>query len=268
VIRGKKLPDSWLRKNFDSYNLANMARGKYLMFIGANSVIASGLINNTIHRMKMHRLVLLSLFANQAMLSFGERIVVPLMNFILLNLIPIRLIHLWGNPAFAATSGQFMLFDAENYHQQQWHKQIKTELVGNTEIMKLTKTAGFPAETLLANGYITCRMYKGFNEALDGFGKILLGGFNNNISGLLIYLLLVILGPIFIAYYLNPGLLLFAISLIILSKIMTSLSSGQNAFLNVVLHPLQMFSLVLISVLTIRRHIMKKIHSKSSPVHI
>jgi glycosyltransferase involved in cell wall biosynthesis len=267
IIRGKKLPESWLRKNFDSYNLASMAKGKYLMFLSVHSIIENGLINNTIHRMKINHLVLLSLFTNQEMLSFGERIIVPLMNFILLNLLPIRLIHLSKNPAFIATSGQFMLFDAENYHEQQWHKQVKSKLVGNTEIMKLTKTAGYPAETLLANGYITSRMYKNFNEALDGSVKVLLAGFNNNIAGLLIYLSLVISGPIIIAYYLNPGLLFFAISLIILSRIMISLSSGQNAFLNVVLHPLQMVSLVLISVLTIRRHIAERIQSKNSPVH-
>ncbi|HCN84713.1 MAG TPA: glycosyl transferase family 2 [Sphingobacteriaceae bacterium] len=258
VIKSKEIPKGWVRKNFVYYQLANMAKGKYFMFLSADTIIANGLINNTIHRMKMNKLALLSLFPNQLMVSFGERIVVPLMNFILLNMLPVRLIHLSKNPAFVATSGQFMLFDAANYHHQQWHKQVKSKLVSDTEIMKLTKTAGYPVETLLANGYITCRMYKNFKDALNGFSKILLAGFNNNIAGLLIYLLLVILGPIYIGYYLDMKLLFFAFSLIILSKIMISLSSEQNTLINIILHPLQILSLLIISVWSVIWYIEKK----------
>ena len=257
VVKGKELPEGWLGKNFACHQLAEVAFGKYFLFLDADETIAAGLINNTLHRMKQGKLALLSLFTNQIMITLGERLVIPLMHFLLLNTLPLRLVRLAKNPALSAASGQFMLFESTSYQAHQWHAQVKDKIVEDVEIMKLVKAYQLNAEALLANGYIACRMYKGFSEAVAGFSKNLLAGFNCNIPGLVCYLLLIILGPIFIALYLNYSLLLFAITLIILTRIMISLLSGQNVILNVILHPLQMLALVLISIISIKKHLTK-----------
>ena len=146
--------------------------------------------------MKLNRLSLLSLFTDQIMFNWGERLVVPLMHFVLLNLLPLRLVRLSKNPAFSAASGQFMMFDGAHYKENQWHEQVKHQVVEDVEIMKLIKSVGFNGEALLANGFINCRMYKSFSEAVNGFSKNFLAGFNNNVLGLFLYLLLVVMGPV------------------------------------------------------------------------
>lgn len=262
VLRGLDLPEGWLGKNFACHQLAEAAKGNYLLFLDADEVIASGLINSSLHRMKQGKLALLSLFTNQLMPGLGERMVVPLMHFLLLNSLPLRLVRLSNNPAFSAASGQFMLFESSLYQAHQWHAQVKDKVVEDIEIMKLVKAYRYPSETLLANGYISCRMYSGFTQAINGFSKNLLAGFRYNIAGLICYLLLIIVGPIFIALFLNYALLFFAISLIILTRIMISLASGQNVFWNIILHPFQMCSLVLISAISIKRYLSKTINWK------
>ncbi|MGV3509076.1 MAG: glycosyltransferase [Sphingobacteriaceae bacterium] len=262
VVKGKELEEGWLGKNFACHQLAAMANGSYLLFLDADEAIRDGLINNAIHRIKQGKLTLLSLFTNQTMLSIGERLVVPLMHFLLLNSLPLRLVRLTKNTALSAASGQFMLFESASYHTHQWHAQVKDKVVEDIEIMKLVKAYQYKAEALLANGYIACRMYKGFRESVNGFSKNLLAGFNYNIAALVCYLLLVMVGPIFIAVYLNYSLLFFAITLIILSRIMISLSAGQNVLLNVILHPFQMLSLVLISILSIKLYLTKRTNWK------
>lgn len=259
IIPGKALPKDWLGKNYACYQLAAESKGTFLMFLDADETIANGLIHNTVHRIKFYRLDLLSLFTNQVMISWGERMIVPLMHFVLLNLLPLRLVKLSKNPAFSAASGQFMLFNADNYRENQWHEQVKGKVVEDIEIMKLVKGYGFKAEALLANGFIFCRMYKNFSEAFNGFSKNLLAGFNNSVIGLFLYLLLVILGPIAIAYILSLELLLFALALIILSRVMISLMSGQNVWLNIILHPLQLIFMVLISVTSVKKYFTKTI---------
>lgn len=259
VIRGKELPDEWVGKNYACYQLAKRANGKYLLFLDAGETISDGLINGAVHRMKINKLSLLSLFANQQMETLGERAVVPLMHFLLLNLLPLRLVKLSSNPAFAAASGQFMMFDSADYHLNQWHIKVKNRVVEDIEIMKLVKRKGYVGEALLANGFIHCRMYEGYQDAVEGFSKNLLGDFNANIAGLVCYLLLVMLGPVFIAAYLDLSLILFAVTLIILSRIMISLLSGQNAFLNVLFHPLQMLSLVIIFALSVKKYLTRTI---------
>ena len=266
ILPGLDLPKGWLGKNFACSQLAKAATGEYLLFLDADEVVASGLINNAIHRMKINRLTLLSLFSNQMMFSIGERLVVPLMHFLLLNLLPLRLVRLSTNPAFAAASGQFMLFEAQSYQQHQWHDLVKNKVVEDIEIMKLVKAYKLRGEALLANGYIYCRMYRSLGQALEGFSKNLLAGFNNSVVSLCTYMFLVFFGPFAIAYYLDLQLLVFAVGLIILSRIMISLSSGQNPWLNILLHPLQMFMLLILSVLSMQKHFTKTVTWKGRTI--
>ena len=262
IIHGEPLPEGWLGKNFACHQLALKAKGKYLLFLDADEIIKDGLIDNAIHRIKAGRLALLSLFTNQQMGTFGEKLVVPLMHFLLLNTLPLRLVRLSKRTSLAAASGQFMLFDASIYHAHLWHAQVKNSIVEDVEIIKLVKAYQYNTESLLANGYIYCRMYKSYGEAIEGFSKNLLAGFNNNAATLICYLLLVMLGPIFIALYLDAQLLFFALTLIILSRIMISLASGQNALVNILLHPLQMISFVIVAVLSIKKSLSSKISWK------
>ena len=257
VVSGKELPKDWLGKNFACHQLAELATGKYFLFIDADETIKRGLINSLIARMEIGNLALLSVFTNQVMKSVGERLTVPLMHFILLNLLPLRLVRLSKNPAFAAASGQCMFFNAHNYRVNQWHERVKSQVVEDVEIMKQVKQEKFNTEALLANGLIYCRMYTNLPESIDGFSKNLLAGFGNNIIILLLYQLLVIIGPVILILNFNVALLVLPLTLIILSRIMISYLSGQNVLINLVLHPFQMLLFLMISLVSIKKHISK-----------
>jgi len=258
ILKGKELPEGWLGKNYACHQLAEIATGRYFLFIDADEIVKRGLINSLIFRVENNGLSLLSIFTNQVMLSFGEKITVPLMHFILLNLLPLRLVRFSKNPAFSAASGQCMFFEAANYKEIQWHKCVKNRVVEDIEIMKLVKQAGFKAEALLANGLIHCRMYKNLGESINGFSKNLLAGFGNNIIILLLYQLLVISWPILLFVNYDLYLLALPFTLIVLSRIMISFLSGQNVVLNLILHPLQMLLFLLISVKSISNHLLKR----------
>lgn len=259
VIKGDKLPRGWLGKNYACHQLAQEARGSFFLFVDADEQINDALINSAVHRMYMQKLGLLSLFTNQQMVTPGEKMVVPLMHYILLNLLPLRLIYLVKNYSVAAASGQFMLFDADIYRQNQWHEQVKHKVVEDVEIMRLVKAANYNGEALLANGMITCRMYKNYTDAVNGFSKNFLAAFSYNIIGFLIYIVLIIGGPMIVMTTLNFNLIFFMLSLILLMRVMISLSAGQNAWYNIILHPLQMLSLTLVAFLAIQRHLTKTI---------
>ncbi|TCD04642.1 glycosyltransferase family 2 protein [Pedobacter frigidisoli] len=257
IFKGKQLPAGWLGKNYACQQLSELASGKYFLFVDADESIKRGLINSLINRMEIGSLALISIFTNQIMETLGERLTVPLMHFILLNLLPLRLVKLSKNPAFAAASGQCMFFKANNYIDNQWHEKVKEQVVEDVEIMKLVKQEKFNAEALLANGLIYCRMYKNLGESLNGFGKNLLAGFGNNILILLFYQLLVIIGPAVLILNFNVSLLVLPITLIVLSRIMISYLSGQNVLVNLILHPFQMLFFLIISFISIKKHLFK-----------
>lgn len=257
VIKGEPLKEGWLGKNFACYQLARQAIGRYFLFLDADEKVYNGLLNSAVHRMQIQRLALLSLFTNQDMRTLGERLVVPLMHYVLLNLLPLRLIYIAKNYAVAAASGQFMFFDAAIYRQQWWHQQSRDRVVEDVEIMKLVKAEGYNGEGLLANGLITCRMYAGYCDAINGFSKNFLAAFNYSIPGFIFYMILLIGGPLMVIATLNIPLIAMMCGLIMLTRIMISLSSGQNAWYNVMLHPLQMLSLAVIGYYAIQNHFTK-----------
>jgi len=113
IIKGKKLPHDWLGKNYACHQLAEEAKGDYFLFLDADEKVNDSLLNSAIHRMRLYNLGLLSLFTNQQMDTFGEKSVVPLMHYILLNLLPLRLVYLVKNSTVAAASGQLMLKSIE-----------------------------------------------------------------------------------------------------------------------------------------------------------
>lgn len=266
IVSGKPLPENWLGKNYACFQLAAEAKGKYLLFLDADEQIASGLINSTLHRMEARKLNLLSLFTNQEMITTGEKTVVPLMYYLLLNLLPIRLIYRAKNPAFGVASGQCMLFDAVTYRHYEWHKAVRDKVVEDLEIMKLVKTEGCKGESLMANGLISCRMYGGYSEAIHGFSKNFLAVFNYRIPVFIIYLLSLICGPLIIIATLNLPLIFVMCSLIIFSRIMISDLSGQSLTQNTLLHPFQMISLVIIGIVAIQKQLSNSLQWKGRPV--
>jgi chlorobactene glucosyltransferase len=259
IIKGEPLPKGWLGKNYACHQLAQQARGSFFLFIDADEQVGDTLINSAVHRMHTNKLGLLSLFANQQMQTLGERLVVPIMHYILLNLLPLRLIYLVKNYSVAAASGQFMLFDAEKYRKHQWHEQVSNRVVEDVEIMRSVKAEGYNGEALLANGMVTCRMYKNYTEAVNGFSKNFLAAFNFNVLWFLIFIVLLIAGPMIVMMTFDVHLIFFMASLIMLTRVMISLSAGQNALYNIILHPLQMFSLTLIALLAVQRHLTKTV---------
>ena len=257
VVRGNELEEGWLGKNYACHQLAREAKGDLLLFVDADVQLQNGVINSAVHRLYAKKLALLSLFTNQRMETLGENATVPLMHYLLLNLLPLRLVYLSKNRSVAAASGQFMLFDAEVYRNQNWHEQVKEKIVEDVEIMKNIKSAGFMGESLLANGMVNCRMYRSYAEAVDGFGKNFLAAFNYNLISFLAFLILLFVGPMVVMTTLNANLIAMMITLIVISRAMVSLLAGQGVLRNIILHPLQMLSMLLIAFSAIQRYLTK-----------
>lgn len=253
VIKGKPLETGWTGKNFACWQLARESAGKYLLFLDADVKLAPDLMNSAVHHVQRNRLSLLSLFSDQKMNSIGENSVIPLMNYLLLTLLPIRLIFGHSNPIFAAACGQFMLFDADNYRQQQWHYKARAEVTEDLKIMKMVKEAGCRGDGLLANGLISCRMYNCYTDAVNGFSKNMITPFNDSIPLFILFLLFILVGPVLVIATFDVYLILLLFFIVILTRLMTSSLSGQNVWLNAFLHPLQMLSLLLIGCLAIQR---------------
>jgi len=239
----EKLPASWLGKNFACHQLARKAKGDYLLFLDADIHVQSGFLSPIINRVIHKNLSLLSLFPRQIMYSTGEKSTVPLMNWILISLLPLPLVRLSKQSSLTAANGQFMLFEAKNYGENQWHQQVKHENVEDILLMRKMKKAGFRVEVLANFGAVSCRMYSSYREAVEGFSRNIHQYFGSYSALMILFWLLTIPGILIGLLLLPVATTLVLICQAILLRIIISLHSRQPVWANLYYHPLQMAAL-------------------------
>ena len=245
-LQGGDLPDGWTGKNHACHRLAEQARGEVLLFLDADVSVSPDLLEKAVAWFTQKKLSLLSIFPHQIMHARGEWLTVPLMNWILLSLLPMILVRLSRRPSFAAANGQFMMFDAAVYRENQWHEQVHDNLVEDIEINRLMKHKGYRTATLLGNHDIMCRMYSSFQEGVHGFAKNVTEFFGGSITMSIIFTLLVITGVLIIPLGHGwPGLMAYVLMVIFLRGLI-SRKSRQPVQKNFIYHIPQMVAFILI----------------------
>lgn len=237
------LPENWLGKNYACHSLSEVAKGKYFLFLDADVRIYNNLITKTISYSKKYELALLSIFPKQIMQSFGEKITVPIMNFILLTLLPLILVQKSGFSSLSAANGQFMLFEAKNYKKLLPHQKMKKQRVEDIEIARFYKNQKLKIACISGKNEITCRMYQTYKEAINGFSKNVTSFFGNSFVIALIFWLITTFGFIFVLFSLPIEFFIAYFVIFIFIRIFVSIASCQNIFENILLSFIHQFVL-------------------------
>lgn len=232
LIDGQVLPEGWLGKNHACYTAAQHASGSFLLFLDADVRIKNEFIKSAITMMKSNKLTLLSLFPKQEMTSWGERISVPLMNYILLTLLPLRFVQKSWFSSHSAANGQCMMFNADDYKRLQPHERVKTQLVEDVAIARLLKRSKHTIACLLGNDTISCRMYHHYNEAVNGFSRNILQLFGSSAMLAILFWFITTLGFIPILVALPTTYLIAYVLAYLLIRILVSYASKQSIWRN------------------------------------
>lgn len=240
LIESDGLPEGWLGKNYACHRLSENAAGRYLLFLDADVRVGNRLIDNAVSFAQKYNTGLISIFPKQIILSPGEKITVPNMNFILLSLLPLILVRKIGFPSLAAANGQFMFFITDIYRNILPHRLMKYNMIEDIAIAREFKKQGIKIACLPGDDTITCRMYNGFSDAVNGFSKNVTEFFGGSFLTALFFWLLTSFGFLAIISGLAP--LFFALYLLIylLTRVFVSAASHQNIFYNIIfIIPLQ-----------------------------
>ena len=87
-----------------------MATGELLMFTDADTRHAPDTLRHSVSTLIAHDVDLLTAFPRQEMLTWGERLTVPVLSFSVLCFFPILVAKKLRLAALSVTIGQFMLF--------------------------------------------------------------------------------------------------------------------------------------------------------------
>ena len=268
IIRDKGLKDhriryfkgdgpvqGWLGKNFACDQLARLATGEYLLFLDADVRISPAVIKDSLGYMERHHLKLLSIFPVQEMRSPGEWFTVPLMNRILAGNLPLILVKESRMVDFAAANGQFMMFRSETYRKHWFHEQFRNERVEDIMIVRMMKKLQYRVHVLLSGGQVSCRMYHNYRDGIEGFSKNIHAFFGKNWLILFLYNLLSTFGLISVWIAFSTRAMLFYLSALVIFSIVISVQSRQPVLKNIVLMPVQQFSVFLVSIIAVYRQV-------------
>jgi len=243
LLNSEGLPSGWLGKNFACHSLSKRAKGNYLLFLDADVRVKGGIILNSIALAEKHKIGLLSIFPKQKMLSIGEHLTVPIMNYILLSLLPLVAVAKSKSTSLAAANGQFMLFNGTKYFETLPHEKFNGNKVEDIEIARYFKQRNITVACLLGDESVECRMYNGFNEAVNGFSKNVVSFFGNSVLITILFWVVTTFGFIAVLSSLNPFLFCLFLSIVLSTRIVISFMSKQNILLNLVLLVPQQFTL-------------------------
>ncbi len=259
LLSGTPLPEGFTGKNHACHQLALNASGMYYLFLDADVSVKGDLVEQAIFWMITKDLALLSIFPVQVMQTFGEKISVPLMNWILLSLLPMILIRKSRRPSLAAANGQFMMIPSEIYKKFQLHQLFKGHKVEDVAIIRFFKKNGENVDTILGKENISCRMYKSLGEAIDGFSKNIFLFFGNSITLTVLYAMLITLAPVLVILYLPLWTWIVFIMLILLMRINISLASRQSILQNLLYLAPQQIIFITVIVKAIYHRITRKL---------
>ncbi len=245
LMQSDNLPEGWLGKNHACYKLAQKATGKYFLFLDADVRINHSVIPEAVSYAKRFNLKLFSVFPIQTQKTFGEKISIPIMNYILLTLLPLIFVRISPFASHAAANGQFMLFDAETYKKIQPHRLFKNSAVEDIAIIRLFKKEKINVACLTGDKRIQCRMYKSYRETINGFSKNIFMFFGNRPVVAFSFWLFSAFGFIPVLVGLPQYIAYYFIGLVLI-LLFYSLISHQNSALNIFFYPLQLVSFILI----------------------
>ncbi len=252
LVNGKELPTGWLGKNWACRQLAENAKGEHLLFIDADVYLETDAIQSLSHSLIENKLDMLSVFPTQNISSFGEWLVVPLMNWILLSLLPLKKVFTSNNKSFVAANGQTILIKKSVYHKIGEHNAVKDDPVEDMGIARLIKRNSFKMMTLLGDKQIFCSMYNNFSGAVEGYKKNFYPGFKMNpvvFILMVVILTAIVLFPL-IGVFFNR-FFIWTFILVVINRLFVSVLSKQNVFYNILLHPFQFVVMLYVGLLSV-----------------
>ena len=171
LLRAPRLPDDWGGKPHSCFTGAANAGGDYLVFVDADVALEPDAIERIVAFMDRTQSHLASGIPRQVTLSLTEKLVVPLIHFILLGFLPMMGMRWTRRPAFAAGCGQLFIARRTAYEETGGHQAIKASRHDGLELPRAFRKVGLKTELFDATDLASCRMYSNAIEVWIGFAK-------------------------------------------------------------------------------------------------
>ncbi len=171
LLQAPPLPPGWTGKVHACARLAEAATGTHLLFIDADVRLAPDAAARMAGHAARHRLALVSGVPRQEMGTIGEGLTVPAINLLMMGYLPGAGRAFTRHKALAAACGQLILVERAAYEAVGGHGAFRGQLHDGLCLARNLRAAGHRTEIVDGAPLATCRMYRDFGEAWNGFLK-------------------------------------------------------------------------------------------------
>lgn len=171
LARGVELPPGWCGKQHACARLADLARHPVLLFVDADVRVGPEAVARAASALAGDKAVLVSGFPRQIVVTPLERLLIPLVHFLLLAYLPIDGMRHTRMRGFGAGCGQFMMVRRDAYERLGGHAVIRASLHDGLRLPRAFRAAGYATELVDVTELATCRMYRSAGEVWRGLRK-------------------------------------------------------------------------------------------------
>lgn len=165
------LPPGWCGKQHACAVLASHASRPLLLFIDADVRLAPDGAARAVAFLKTSGAALVSGVPRQETVTFLERLLLPLIHWVLLGFLPMARMRQSRHPAYGAGCGQLFLATREGYDKAGGHTAIRGSLHDGLALPRAFRSAGLATDLFDATSVATCRMYRNAGEVWRGLAK-------------------------------------------------------------------------------------------------
>ena len=169
--RGDALPTGWCGKQHACARLADLASHPVLLFVDADVRVGPEAVSRAAAALARGDAALVSGFPRQIVVTPLERLLIPLVHFLLLAYLPIDAMRRTRMVGFGAGCGQFMMVRRDAYERLGGHGAIRESLHDGLRLPRAFRAAGFRTELIDVTGLATCRMYRNAGDVWRGLRK-------------------------------------------------------------------------------------------------
>jgi len=171
LVEACALPSGWNGKQHACWVLAQETDAALLLFLDADVRIKPEALVRCVGEMQARGVALLSGFPRQILGGWLERMLLPLIHFVLLGLLPMGRMHKTTKVAYAAGCGQFFLAEREAYFACGGHAAIRDTRHDGLRLPEEFRRRGLRTDLVDLTELAEVRMYESAGAVWMGLAK-------------------------------------------------------------------------------------------------
>lgn len=170
-VQSVSLPEGWIGKSHACMKLAGRARSKWVLFVDADTRLKPNAAEKLVAEAQHSKATLLSAWPSIEMRSFAERLLMPLLNFVVFSLFPAPISRRRKGASLGLAHGACILAERHTYEKLGGHELVKDRLFEDTALARVWRERSENSQVVDGREVAAVHMYEDFTGIWSGFSK-------------------------------------------------------------------------------------------------